>query len=114
MPRRHATLVVAAALALATAACAAGAPNPGVPASGPAALVSPAPSLAPAYEAERITVEAFVKRRAAGEDLLLVDVRWRNLFDEGHARGAISAPWSDLRTGAITLPKDRPLVLYCT
>ena len=42
---------------------------------------------------------------------LLVDVRERDEFKAGHIPGAINQPLSTI--GQTTLPKDKPLFLYC-
>ena len=42
---------------------------------------------------------------------ILVDVREANVFASGHVPGAVNAPLSTINN--TTLPKDRPLFLYC-
>jgi hydroxyacylglutathione hydrolase len=49
----------------------------------------------------------------AAEGALLVDVRERSEWDEGHVPGAIHIPYEELRERTHELPVDRPIVLYC-
>lgn len=43
----------------------------------------------------------------------LIDVRAPWEFDEGHPPGAINVPLDKLDARLATLPRDRPLVVYC-
>ena len=45
------------------------------------------------------------------EEALLVDVREKNEYIGGHIPGAVNEPLSVINR--TTLPKDRPLFLYC-
>jgi rhodanese-related sulfurtransferase len=54
----------------------------------------------------------------ASGDGVLVDTRGRKLYDNAHARGAVSLPLSEIEAAnrAVTLdavPSDRLLILYC-
>lgn len=45
----------------------------------------------------------------------LVDVRSSEEFASGHLEGAINIPAGEIRsTAAALLPKDRPVILYCS
>lgn len=88
--------------------------------SGPA---TPGQASAPPPEAsvpvanqpfERITPEAFRARQQAGETFVIVDVRSAASYAGEHIEGAVNAPWGDIQAGKFTLPKDQPLLLYCT
>ncbi len=48
-------------------------------------------------------------------DLLLLDVRTAREWDKGHLGGACFLDFleDDFRTRAATLPKDRPIAVYC-
>lgn len=61
-------------------------------------------------EVERVTVEQ--ARRL--DRPLYVDVRRAERFGQHHIRGAISLPLEQLVEHPEQLPKERPLVLYCT
>lgn len=58
-----------------------------------------------------------VSQWAAGghdpEDFLLLDVRDRTSFAQGHITGALSVPETELDVLMARLPKDRELVTYC-
>lgn len=54
--------------------------------------------------------------RAAGERLVVVDVRSRAAWDQGHLPGALHVPGSELRDRLAELPPvadDPDLVVYC-
>jgi rhodanese-related sulfurtransferase len=44
---------------------------------------------------------------------LIVDVRGEQEFAQGHIAGAINIPLKDLRNQLASLPKDKPIILYC-
>jgi rhodanese-related sulfurtransferase len=46
-------------------------------------------------------------------DFLLLDVRTRDAFAQGHIAGALSVPLSEIPRLAGKLPKDKELVAYC-
>jgi len=61
---------------------------------------------------------ALVKSNLAEEKAILIDVRDQDEWDEGHVKGAVFLPLSQLRKGAATetlrqLPKDKILYTYC-
>jgi hypothetical protein len=45
---------------------------------------------------------------------LIVDVRGREYYAQGHARGAISIPLEELPARLDELPKDKAVLFYCT
>jgi rhodanese-related sulfurtransferase len=47
------------------------------------------------------------------EEFLLLDVRDRASFAQGHIKGALSVPEAELDALMARLPKDRVLVTYC-
>jgi hypothetical protein len=85
-------------------------------------LLAPAPEATPVAEAppapiqpfERIGPEAFRTRQLAGEKFVIVDVRSAAAFAGEHMEGAVSAPFGEIQAGKASLPKDEPLLLYCT
>jgi 3-mercaptopyruvate sulfurtransferase SseA len=111
MPRRSTSARLAlAALWLAGAwGCAPGKDEKPAPAPQPAAEASPK-----AYEAEGLSPEEVHRRQAAGEPILIVDVRSQGAYNEAHIKGALSLPWGQLAQGHQQLPKDRLMALYCT
>ncbi len=64
-------------------------------------------------ELEPVTRQDLRHRLAAGEDLLILDVRPRDEFRSGHLPGAISVPVDELRRRLDQLPRDRQIVAYC-
>ncbi len=52
-------------------------------------------------------------RRAAGEAVLVVDVRSAEEFAAAHIEGAIHVPVADIQADPTRLPLDRPLVTAC-
>jgi rhodanese-related sulfurtransferase len=58
-----------------------------------------------------------VAQWAAGKpdsgDFLLLDVRDRIVFAQGHIQGALSVPLPELKTFMAQLPKDTEIVTYC-
>ncbi len=53
-----------------------------------------------------------VERLKAGQ-ITLVDVRDREEWQEGHAKGALHVPVNELDTRATELPRDRVIVFVC-
>jgi rhodanese-related sulfurtransferase/DNA-binding MarR family transcriptional regulator len=62
---------------------------------------------------EPVTREDLRRRLAAGEDLLILDVRPRDEFWAAHLPGAISIPIDELQRRLDQLPRDRDVVAYC-
>lgn len=61
---------------------------------------------------------ATVKQNIKNKKAVLVDVREKGEWDEGHIKGAISLPLSGLRDGVTPdklkpLPKDKIIYLHC-
>lgn len=50
---------------------------------------------------------------AGGTGFLIVDVQPKEVYDEGHVKGAVNFPWETELKHSGNLPKDRTLVLYC-
>ena len=63
------------------------------------------PSISPAEVKKMI--------EAKGIDFLVVDVQPKEVYDEGHVKGAVSFPWETELKGPGNLPKDKTLILYC-
>jgi rhodanese-related sulfurtransferase len=81
-----------------------------------AVLAAGAPAQAGHEEIPRIGVEELHALLAAGsQDVLVLDTQVREVYDEGHIKGAASFPWAEeIDPGAAAkLPKDRLIVTYC-
>lgn len=50
----------------------------------------------------------------SAKDVLVLDVRSADAFNEGHLPGALNIPLADLKGKFNTLPKDKTLVTYCS
>ena len=64
-------------------------------------------------EKQKVDVLAKVKKEPGAGDFLLLDVRTRDAFAQGHIAGALSVPLADIPKLAPKLPKDNELVTYC-
>ena len=73
---------------------------PGVPDSGSAV--------------PRISLEQLKEKLDAGADVVVVDVRGKEDFDEGHIPGAISIPWEELEARYTELPHGEEIITYCS
>jgi rhodanese-related sulfurtransferase len=67
-------------------------------------------------DAPRITVEELRKRMEAGEDFTLIDLRNANAWAETDTviPEAIRVPLDKLEENLPRIPKNRPVVAYCT
>ncbi|MCE5263398.1 MAG: rhodanese-like domain-containing protein [Deltaproteobacteria bacterium] len=63
------------------------------------------PSISPAEVKKMI--------EAKGTDFLVVDVQPKEVYDEGHVKGAVSFPWETELKNSGNLPRDKMLILYC-
>lgn len=67
-------------------------------------------------DAPRITVEELKKRMAAGEDFTVIDVRNPTVWAETDTviPEAIRVPLEKFEENLLRIPKNRPVVAYCT
>jgi hypothetical protein len=81
----------------------------------------PQPNFAATYTAvaavtqgvPRVSIEETKRKLDAGQ-VIVVDVRAKELFDEKHIKGAINIPEVDTQKRLAELPKDRDIVFYCS
>jgi len=69
------------------------------------------------YEAKSIqllSAEDLHKMMTGDADLVLVDVRAPQEYEDSHINGAINIPVADLRTRYNELDRDKPIVLICS
>ena len=45
---------------------------------------------------------------------VIVDVRGKEAYNDGHIRGALSIPFSEIAERAKELPRDKMIVAYCS
>src|SRR6056297_388401 len=59
--------------------------------------------------------EAFVEKVKSGEDLVILDIRQPDVYNEGHVKGAVNLPWGpDAIPAALDkLPGDKTIYVYC-
>jgi 3-mercaptopyruvate sulfurtransferase SseA len=84
--------------------------------SVPVTTAEPAPALRPDEDEStvpRIAAEDLRAKHNRGE-VLVVDVRDARGFATGHIPGAINIPFATVEGAAGTLPRNRPIVTYCT
>jgi rhodanese-related sulfurtransferase len=67
-------------------------------------------------DAPRITVEELKRRMEAGEDFTVIDVRNPEAWTESDTQipEAIRVPLDKLEANLPRIPKNRPVVAYCT
>ncbi len=59
-----------------------------------------------------ITLEE-VKKRQKREEVILVDIREQEKYEEGHIPGAISVPYTEEQSFLERLERKKKTVLYC-
>jgi rhodanese-related sulfurtransferase len=67
-------------------------------------------------EAPRITVDELKRRMDAGEDFTIIDVRNPQAWGQSDTMmpEAIRVPLDDFERQLSQIPKNRPIVAYCT
>lgn len=67
-------------------------------------------------EAPRITADELKRRMDSGEDFTVIDVRNPQAWDQSDTMipEAIRVPLDDFERHLSQIPKDRPIVAYCT
>jgi len=65
-------------------------------------------------EKQKYSVTKWANGDPSAGDIVILDVRDRESFAQGHIKGALCVPLSELRSLMAQLPKDRELVTYCS
>ena len=66
------------------------------------------------FDVPRVSLEQLKEKLDAGADIVIVDVRSKGDFDEGHISGAVSIPWQQEMEARYTeLPRDKEIITYC-
>ena len=66
------------------------------------------------FDAPRISLEQWKDKLDAGSDIVIVDVRSKEDFDEEHIPGAVSIPWQqEMEAHYTELPRDKEIITYC-
>ena len=61
----------------------------------------------------RISAEE-LHRRLEKNEITLIDVRLKEGWDAGHIKGAIHIPLASVESYLSYIPRDKPIVTYCT
>jgi rhodanese-related sulfurtransferase len=102
----------AACLALASACRTAPRAKAALPPPAPAAGAA-ASQGGSAMEAPSMTPEQVHDRLAAGQALLIVDVRGKEAYQAARLPGSVNVPLSELEARKGEIPTDKPVVVYC-
>lgn len=62
---------------------------------------------------KRISAEE-LHRRLEKNEVTLIDVRLKEGWDAGHIRGAMHIPLASVESYLSYIPRDKPIVTYCT
>lgn len=107
----------AVVLAIAIAGAAFGQLKPAQPAPANPVQIQPGPGLKmqaepPLESAKRIERDEAIKLVNQGK-AVWVDVRSKDAYDQGHLRGALNIPLSELLTRVKELPPGKEIITYC-
>jgi len=62
----------------------------------------------------KIAQDEFVSKVAAGEDMVIIDIRNAADYEAGHIQGAVNLPWgSAIAEGLSSIPSGKPVYIYC-
>jgi len=50
---------------------------------------------------------------AMEDDIMIIDIRNQEAYDEGHIEGAVFMPWADLAANFDEIPTDKPVYVVC-
>ena len=68
-----------------------------------------------AADYERVTVDELKNMLDNKADIVVVDVRSKEIYDAGHIPGAISMPYPDgIKARHGELPQNKLIILYCS
>jgi len=84
------------------------------PITTPEPVQEPAAKLAPSELVPRITIEELLQKIERGDNILVVDTRYKEQYDVDHIKGAVSAPLSTIIEGEWVPPSDKEIILYCS
>jgi rhodanese-related sulfurtransferase len=62
----------------------------------------------------KIPEKDFIEKVENGEDMFILDIRQQDVYDEGHAKGAVLASWGpSLGDAFAKIPSGKPVYVYC-
>lgn len=73
---------------------------------------TPHPTSTPGDGVRRVTV-ADARQAADRGEAVIVDVRPKAQYDQGHIKGSLSVPKNELTSRLAELPKDKLIIFYC-
>lgn len=73
---------------------------------------TPHPTSTPGDNVRRITV-ADAKKAADSGEAVIVDVRPKTQYEQGHIKGSLSVPKNELPNRLAELPEDKLIIFYC-
>ena len=88
-------------------------PPSGAAAPAPAPAATSGDDEAAKAAVPRIGVEE-LHEHVAKNDITLIDVRTKEGWDAGHIRGAMHIPLASVESYLSYIPRDKPIVTYCT
>lgn len=106
-------LACAAIIAFALAACKADDAGNKTDSSQPTAAEQPAQAAATNPGGTRRTTVAELQQLLERGEAVVVDVRAKEQYEQGHIKGATSLPSGEISSRIGELPKDKLIVFYC-
>lgn len=76
------------------------------------ATTTPAPAATPGDSVRRSTIAETQQALEKGT-AIVVDVRPKTQYDQGHIKGSVSIPRDELSKRLSELPKDKLVIFYC-
>ena len=71
------------------------------------------PNFLLASPATDISQDDFIARQKAGDSMVILDVRTKAEFAQGHIKGAVNISHNELASHLKDIPKDKDLIIYC-
>ncbi|MFO7848878.1 MAG: rhodanese-like domain-containing protein [Spirochaetia bacterium] len=63
---------------------------------------------------DMIDQEDFINKVKEGDDMLILDIRRAEDYEEGHVEGAVNVPWGPALAKSLDfMPTDKPVMIYC-
>lgn len=66
-----------------------------------------------ATEAQNVTQDELIARQQADSNFLILDVRSKEEFSQGHIPGALNFSHKDIAKRLSEIPDDKDLIIYC-
>ena len=93
-------------------------PVTGTSLSTPSAVATGQPVPPPPVQGDRSAVQRIavedLRARLNRSEVTVIDVRDARAFATGHIPGSLNVPFASVESMLDTIPKDKPIVTYCT